>query len=156
MYYSSMILHLLITFSIGIEGGYNQPAVGFDNLNAGSVFAIFMSRDFGISNIALAVENNFSRGKNSSYAVNRYGFRFGFSKSNWHFSPALELGVDYINRELNKVNESGYVMNYVLGFLINFKVNRLRMYPKFYYDGFTDYKIQAGFIGIKFGVDYEI
>ena len=76
-----MILYFLVALSLGVEGGYNLP-VGFDNLESGPGFAVFVSRDFGITDIAFSLETNFYRGKNSAYSLNSYGFRLGFNKSN--------------------------------------------------------------------------
>lgn len=150
-----MILYFLVALSLGVEGGYNLP-VGFDNLESGPGFAVFVSRDFGITNIALSLETNFYRGKNSAYSLNSYGFRLGFNKSNWLFSPAIDLGADYINRKINAAKETGYAVMYGLGFLINFHVEQLRISPKFYYSGLTDFKSHAGFIGLRIGISYEI
>ena len=153
--YNNMVLYFLIAISLGIEGGYNFPATGFDNLNSGAVLNIFINRNFGFADIAVSLETDFYRGKNSSYALNRYGIEFQFSKNNWRFSPIFEIGSNYIYRKLNKTKETGYALSYGLGILLNFHIDRLRLYPKFYYDGTTDLKSHAGFIGVKMGINYE-
>ena len=68
----------------------------------------------------------------------------------------MEFGTDYVSRKINNVKETGYTFNYTIGLLINFHSENLRIYPKFYYEGITDFKIQAGFIGVKLGIGYEI
>jgi hypothetical protein len=151
-----VFIYLLLSISIGVEGGYNLPATGFDNLKSGPIMTIFLSRDIGIVDITTSLETSFYFGKNPAYSMNRYGFHIGFSKRNWQFSPVIEIGGDYVSRGINNVSESGFAMNYGLGFLINFRVEKLRIYPKLYYDGLTDFKSHAGFIGIKLGIDYEI
>jgi len=141
---------------LGIEGGYSQPAVGFNNLDPGNVFVIFVGRDLGITNIAFSLETAFYHGKNLGYSFNTAGIRFGFYRSDWRFSPAVGFGTDYVSRAMNKNNETSFAFNYHVGLLINFHINRLRIYPKFYYEGITDFKKQAGFIGVNLGLDYEM
>jgi hypothetical protein len=151
-----MLLYILIALSVGIEAGYNFPSVGFDNLNAGPVLNIFVSRDFGIADLALSLETDFYHGKNNAYSVNLYGVRVHTFKSTWRFSPTIEFGAEYITRNLNAAMESGYVCTYGVGILINFTVDRLRIYPKLCYDGVTDFKKHAGFLGAKIGIAYDI
>ncbi|KPJ73797.1 hypothetical protein AMJ52_03070 [candidate division TA06 bacterium DG_78] len=61
-----------------------------------------------------------------------------------------------MTRNLNTAKESGYVFTYGIGLVINFTVDRLRIYPKLCYDGITDFKEHAGFIGMKIGIAYDI
>jgi hypothetical protein len=151
-----MLLYALIALSVGIEGGYNLPAARFDNLNSGPALSIFMSRDFSIADLALSLETDFYRGKNSAYSVNFYGIHVHTFKSTWRFSPVIEFGAEYMTRTLNAEKESGYVFTYGIGLVINFTVDRLRIYPKLCYDGVTDFKKHAGFIGMKIGIAYDI
>lgn len=151
-----MILYYLTALSLGIEGGYSQPALRFNNLDPGNALTIFVSRDFGITNISFSLETAFYHGKNPGYSFNTAGIRFGFYRNDWRFSPAVGFGTDYVSRAMNKNSETGLAFNYTLGLLINFHINRLRIYPKFYYESITDFTKQAGFIGIKLGLDYEM
>jgi len=151
-----MFLYLLINLTVGIEAGVNQPLLGFDNLNSGSVFGVYLNRNLGFTDIALSAQGTFYQGKNLAYSFNSYGLRCGFSKRSWRFSPIVELGMDYVLRKFNSFTEAGIALNYGFGFLINFKYESLTIYTKFYYDGITDLRKQAGFIGIKLGIGYEI
>jgi hypothetical protein len=151
-----MLLYALIALSVGIEAGYNSPALGFDNLNAGPVLNIVVSRDFGIANLALSLDTDFYHGKNNAYSVNFYGARVHVFKSTWRFSPVIEFGARYLSRTLNAAKESDYVCTYGIGLVINFTIDRLRIYPKLCYDGVTDFKEHAGFLGAKIGIAYEI
>jgi hypothetical protein len=155
-YYYRMLLYVLITLSVGVEAGYNFPAVGFDNLNSGPVLNMFVSRDFGVADLALSLKTDFYHGRNNAYSVNFYGIRVHTFKSTWRFSPVIEFGTDYMMRTLNAGKESGYVFTYGVGLVINFTVDRLRIYPKLCYDGVTDFKKHAGFLGTKIGIAYDI
>jgi hypothetical protein len=152
----NMLVYLLIALSIGCEGGFNNPVLGFQDINPGPGFAIFASRDLRILDITMAVEMNSYSGKNPAYGVDRYGVRLVMSKHDWLFAPLLEVGGDYISRKLKEAGESGYAITYGLGFMINFRVERLRLYPKLYYDGLTDFRTHAGLLGIRMGISYEI
>lgn len=152
----TMFLFYLTALSVGIEGGYSQPAVRFNNLNAGTAFALFVGRDFKIINTTLAFETIFYRGENAGYSFTTTGIRFEMSQRNWRFSPVIGCGADYVTRSINKNRESGFAFNYRIGLLINFFINRLRIYPKFCYEGITDSQEQAGFFNIKLGLDYEL
>lgn len=151
-----MLLYVLIALSVGIEAGYNFPAVGFDNLNSGPVLSISVSRDFGIADLALSLKTDFYRGKNTAYSVNFYGVRVHAFKSMWRFSPIIEFGAEYMTRNLNAAMESGYVFTYGIGLVINFTVDRLRIYPKLCYDGVTDFNEHTGFLGTKIGIAYDL
>jgi len=120
------------------------------------VLSIFASRDFGIADFTLSLETDFYHGKNNAYSVNFYGVRIHTFKSTWRFSPVIEFGAEYMTRNLNTAKESGYVFTYGIGLVINFTVDRLRIYPKLCYDGITDFKEHAGFIGMKIGIAYDI
>jgi hypothetical protein len=151
-----MLVCMLFTFSIGIEGGYSIPAVGFKNISAGTSFSIVAVRSMSIIDVTLAGQTSFYTGNNSAYHMNATGVRLGMQKSNWPISPVLAIGVDHISRDLNQNREAGFVAAYSLGFIINLHIDQLHIYPKFYYDGLTDMKVHAGFIGLKLGVGYEI
>jgi hypothetical protein len=151
-----MFLYMLVALSIGIEGGYNIPAVGFENINAGTVFSIFADRNVGFIDLKLSAQTAFYTGDNPSYSFTTTGLRLAVYKKNWPVSPIMAVGGDYVGRSLNQSNETGFGAAYTLGFLLNFKVNQLHIYPEFYYDGLTDGKKHGGFIGMRIGIAYEI
>jgi len=147
---------MLFAISIGIEGGYNIPAVGFQNIHTGTTVSLCADRNMGIVDLTLSVQTSFLTGDNPSYTLNATGLRLGMYKGNWLISPVLAVGGDYINRGLNQSSETGFAAAYTIGALINFKINRLRIYPKVYYDGLTDFKEHAGFLGLRMGIAYGI
>lgn len=151
-----MFVCILLAISIGIEGGYNIPAVGFENINTGTTVSLFAERNMGIVDLNLSIQTSFFTGDNPSYTLHNTGLRIGMCKANWLFSPLLAVGGDYINRGLTQSNETGFAAAYTIGVLINFKVDRLRIYPKIHYDGLTDFKEHAGFLGLRIGIAYEI
>lgn len=151
-----MLLCMLVALSIGIEGGYNIPAVGFENINAGTVFSIFADRNMGFIDLKLSAQTAFYTGDNPSYSFNTTGLRLAVYKKNWPVSPIMAIGADYIGRSLSQSSETGFGAAYTLGVLLNFKVNHLHIYPEFYYDGLTDGKTHGGFIGMRIGIAYEI
>lgn len=142
--------------SIGIEGGYSLPAVGFSHLKSGTALTLFVTRHFHIADLTLSAETSFFSGENPSNSINFFGLRCGFQKNNWLISPVIEFGADYGKHEIKDAKESGYALDYNFGLLVNFQINRMRIYPKLYYQGLTDLKVHAGFIGIKLGIGYEI
>jgi hypothetical protein len=147
---------MLVAISIGIEGGYDIPAVGFQNIGTGTTVSLFADRNMGIVDLTLSVQTSFFTGDNPSYTLNATGLRLGMYKGNWPVSPVLAVGGTYINRGLNQSSETGFAAAYTIGALINFKINRLRIYPKVYYDGLTDFKEHGGFLGLRIGIAYEI
>lgn len=151
-----MFLYFLVMISIGVEGGYNIPAIGFNNLESGVAFAVFANHHLRIADASLLIGSSFYTGQNDSYFLNSYCVRCGFSKNNWRFSPFLEFGGEYMKRELGGAEETGLALSYAVGFLINFQSNNLRLYPKFFYEGLTDFKGHGGFVGMKLGIGYEI
>ena len=151
-----MLLYMLIAFSIGIEGSYNIPAVGFKNIHSGAGFSVFADRNTGIVDLTFSLQAAFYAGDNPSYSMNTTGFRLGFYKKNWPISPVFAIGGDYISRGLSQTSETGFAAAYMIGVLINLKFDRLHIYPKFHYDGLTDMSVHAGFIGLKLGIGYEI
>ncbi len=152
----AMLLYILISLSVGIEGGYNEPALGFNNIKSGAVFTLFASRHSRLADVTFSIGTGFHVGDNPSYSLDSYGLRCGLSKNNWLFSPVLEFGADYLRRTIHNAKESGYGFTYTIGLVINFRYERLRLYPKFYYEGITDFKEHGGFIGTKLGNSYEI
>jgi hypothetical protein len=147
---------MLITMSIGIEGGYNIPAVGFEDIHSGAAFSVSADRSMGIVDLTFSMQAAFYTGDNAGYSMNTTGFRLGFYRKSWSVSPVFAVGGDYINRGLNQTSENGFAVAYTLGVLINLKYERLHIYPKFHYDGLTDMSVHAGFIGLKLGIGYEI
>ncbi|MDH4210024.1 MAG: hypothetical protein OEV79_01040 [candidate division WOR-3 bacterium] len=151
-----MILYMLFAFSIGIEGGYDLPAVGFKDINTGSVFSLTAGRKVGIVDAALSLQASFYSGDNPGYSMSTLGFRLGFYKKNWPLSPVFSIGSDYVIRNLDEASENGFAAAYAIGLLFNFKVERLHVYPKISYEGLTDMKKHAGFISLRLGISYEI
>lgn len=151
-----MLIYMLIALSLGIEGGYNSPAVGFDDIHSGTGFLVFADRNTGIVNLTLSIQAAFYTGDNQGYSMNTTGFRLGLYKKNWPVSPVLGVGGDYISRGLGETSETGFAAAYIIGTQINFEFERMHIYPRFYYEGLTDLKTHAGFIGLKLGVGYEI
>ena len=151
-----MLVCMLVALSIGIEGGYNIPAVGFQNISTGTSVSLFAGRNMGIVDLTLSAQTSYFTGDNPSYTISATGLRLGMYKSNWPISPVLSVGGHYINRGLNQSNETGYAAGYSIGALVNFRINQLLIYPKVYYDGLTDFKEHAGFLGFKIGIAYEI
>jgi hypothetical protein len=151
-----MLLQMLLAFSLGIEGGYHIPAVGFQDLNTGTSFSIYTVRNTGFVDLTLALQTAFYTGDNASYHFNATGLRIGMQKGNWPISPALAIGGDYVSRALGQNSESGFALAYSMGILVNLRIDRLSIRPIIYYDGLTDLKTHAGFVGLKLGVGYEI
>jgi len=151
-----MLLNLLLAIAIGVEGGYHIPAVGFNNINTGTCFSLSVARKVSFVDLTVAAQTAFYTGDNQSYHLNTVGLRVGIHKGNWPISPALAIGGDYVNRDLREYGESGFAVAYSIGVLMNFRFNQVFIYPKIYYDGLTDMKINAGFIGLKLGIGYEI
>ncbi len=152
----AMLLCILIALSVGIEGGYNEPALGFNNIKSGTAFTLFMNRHLRLADVTLSIGTGFHTGDNPSYSLDSYGLRCGLSKNDWLFSPVIEFGADYLRRTIHNANESGFAYVYTIGLVINFRYERVRLYPKFYYEGLTDFKEHGGFIGTKLGIGYEI
>ncbi|HEC79439.1 MAG TPA: hypothetical protein ENI34_09940 [candidate division WOR-3 bacterium] len=150
-----MLLYLLLVASVGVEGGYSLPAVGFHNIESGVTFSVFVNHHFKISDLSVYVDNSFYSGKNGSYSVSLYGMHCGFSKNNWRLSPLITFGADYLSRRIDGAGEDGFAFAYSLGFLLNFHSDNLRVYPLFCYKGLSDFKTHAGFIAIKLGVAYD-
>jgi len=151
-----MLLNLLLAISIGVEGGYHIPAVGFNNINTGASFSLNATRHVSFIDLTVAAQTAFYTGDNQSYHLNTVGLRVGIHKGNWPISPVLAIGTDYISRDLKQNSEFGFAIAYSIGVLMNFRVNQVSVFPKIYYDGLTDMKVHAGFIGLKLGIGYEI
>ncbi len=151
-----MLLQILLAFSLGVEGGYQIPAVGFQNLNTGAGFSVYTVRRAGFVDLTLALQASFYSGDNSSYHLNTTGLRLGIQKGDWFISPVLAIGGDYVSRALGQNSESGFALAYSIGMMLGFRTERLSIRPKVYYDGLTDMKVHAGFIGFKLGLGYEI
>ena len=151
-----MLLHMLLAFSLGIEGGYHIPALGFRDINTGNSFSVYTVRHVGFVDLTLAIQTAFYTGDNASYHLNTTGLRLGVQKSNWPISPVLAIGGDYVSRALSQNSESGFAVAYSMGMLLHFRIDRLSILPKIYYDGLTDMETHAGFIVLKLGIGYEI
>jgi hypothetical protein len=151
-----MLLQMLLAFSLGIEGGYHIPAAGFQNLNTGTRFSVYAVRDVGFVDLTLGLNTAFYTGDNVSYHVSTTGVRLGMQKTNWVISPVLAIGAAHVSRSLGQNSESGFALAYSIGTAMNFRKERLSIHPGIYYDGLTDMKTHAGFIGLKLGIGYEI
>jgi len=151
-----MLLQILLAFSLGVEGGYQIPAVGFQDLNTGASFSVYTLRNVGFVDLTLALQTAFYTGDNSGYHLNTTGLRLGIQKSNWPISPIVAIGGDYVSRALGEENEAGFALAYSLGVLLGFRMDRISIRPMIYYDGLTDLKAHAGFIGLKLGLGYEM
>lgn len=151
-----MLLYVLLSFTIGLEGGYSFPAAGFKDINTGMNFSIFALREVGFVDLTLGIQAAYYTGDNTSYHFSTTGIRFGVQKSNWKISPVLTISAHYASRSLNASKESGFTAAYSIGAVLNFRIERLAIYPKISYDGLTDMKTHAGFIGLNLGVAYEI
>ncbi|MBE0432785.1 hypothetical protein IBX73_04875 [candidate division WOR-3 bacterium] len=151
-----MILYLLLGLCIGIEGGYMYPAVGFQDIKYGAGFSAFADRDAGVVDLTFSLRAAFHTGDNPGYAMSTAGFAIGCYKKSWPVSPVFTVGADYISRTLNQAGESGVAATYGIGVRINFKVDRLYIYPEARYGGLTDLEVHAGFIGLTLGIGYEI
>jgi len=149
------MLFFLIALSVGFEGGYNTPGVGFKDLNSGPAFSLYINRHFLFADLCIGARTSYFSVENSAYSLYFYGLSIGLAKNSWLFSPVIECGPEYARRKLGSSKESGYGLNYTLGFLINIHFEKLRLYPKFYYEGITDLETHAGFVGAKLGVGYE-
>ncbi len=147
---------MLLALSIGIEGGYDLPAIGFKDINTGAVFSLAAGRKVGIADAVFSLQVSFYSGDNPAYSMSTMGFRLGFYKKNWPLSPFISIGSDYVIRNLDEGSENGFAAAYATGLLFNFKVERLHVYPKISYEGLTDMKEHAGFISLRLGILYEI
>lgn len=151
-----MILYALVALSIGIEGGYNTPAVGFNDIEKGAGFSLVTARNMGFIDMALSLRAAFYNGDNPSYTMNTFGIRLGLYKKNWPVTPVLAAGSDYVIRDLSQANENGFAGAYSIGVRVNFNVERLHVYPMVSYEGLTDFEKNAGFVGLRLGILYEI
>ena len=149
------MLYFLIALSVGFEGGYSMPAVGFNDLNSGIAFSLYVNRHFNLVDLSLGAGVSYYTVENSAYTLYFYDMDIGFTKNNWLFSPAIEFGPEYTQRKHDTGDESGSAFYYSLGILVNFHLDKMRFYPKFYYKGTTDGQAHAGFIGVKLGVGYD-
>ncbi|MGB9719962.1 MAG: hypothetical protein ACPL28_00575 [bacterium] len=148
-----MIILYLVGIYLGIEAGMNQPMIGLDyDLQSGVIFKAIA----GKQNISIAFSGSYYHGKNLGYSFSNYGLSILIKKSNWRVSPFVESGLDYIARQLDSNKEWGIGFNYAIGFLIGFHYDNIEIYPSFYYDGLTDFKVNAGNLGIKLGIGYEL
>jgi hypothetical protein len=150
-----MIVLMLVSLTLGFEGGYAAPATGFEDISSGVTFSLYSLQRAGFVDIQLGMQITSCRGEHTGYALNTYGVRTWLAKQTWRFSPEISIGVDYVHRTLAQASETGYAFTYGLGMLINIRYNVLRLYPKVFYEGITDFRDSGGFIGIALGVGYE-
>ncbi|MEO0156980.1 MAG: hypothetical protein ABIL07_07690 [candidate division WOR-3 bacterium] len=154
-----MVIVFIISMHFGIEGGINQPIIGFDyTLNNGTIVKAYIGKQDLNHNVHLnlTLTGSYYQGKNTGYSFSKYGLGIMIRKIPWRIAPFGEMGIDYVSRELNKNKEWGVGFSYTIGFLVNFYYENINVYPAFYYDGVTDFKIHAGNLGIKLGIKYEL
>jgi|UniRef100_A0A7V3RFY6 hypothetical protein len=153
-----MILLIIIGLHFGIEGGLEQPVIGLDFYHtSGTNFNFNLGKNDLIHNVQLnlSLGGYFYKGKNPGYSLNIYNCGLMVKKIPWRFTPFFKTGIDYITRELDKNREWGFGFDYAIGCQINFYYENINIYPSFYYSGITDFKANAGCLGIKIGVAYE-
>ena len=146
---------MLVSLTLGFEGGYVTPATGFESISSGMVISLYSLHRAGFVDMQLGLHVASNGGEHTGYTLNTYGVRTWFVKQSWRFSPEISFGVDYVHRTLAQAGETGYAFTYGLGMLINFRYNVLRLYPKIFYEGMTDFRDSGGFVGIGLGVAYE-
>lgn len=146
---------MLISLTLGFEGGYAAPATGFENISSGMTFSLYSLHHAGFVDVQVGMHIASYRGEHTGYSLNTYGLRTWFVKQAWRFTPEISVGVDYVHRTLAQAQETGYAFTYGLGLLINFRYGVLRLYPKVFYEGITDFRDSGGFVGIALGVVYE-
>jgi hypothetical protein len=151
-----MLLYVIFTLAVGIEAGVNEPLIGFKDLNGGTVFNFHLERNSGFTSLGVGFQGAFYQGRNEAYTLSTYGLRFRALKSGWLFAPVLEAGGDYVQRQLNPARETGISFNYSLGVQVNFTYQLMTIYPIIYYEGITDLRTQAGFIGVRLGIKHEL
>jgi hypothetical protein len=151
-----MLSLFLLALSLGIEGGYTSPAVGFNNLHSGNALSLYALTHTPLVDVSLGLHASLCAGKNAGYSTNFYGVHGGILKARWLFSPVVECGINYATHTLGSARELGVVFNYTVGVALNFRTNRLRIYPLCYYEGYSDFQKHAGFVGIKLGIGYEL
>lgn len=150
-----MLLWCLLSLSVGLEAGYAIPAMAFTNIQSGPSVQIFVGKKTRIVDLSLSTTAAFYPGDNAAYTLSTYGIQIGLFKTAWRFSPVVELGGQYLTREVTTASEAGYCISYLFGLLLNFRYENLRLYPKFYYEGITDIEQHAGFVGAHMGLVYE-
>ncbi|MEO0184769.1 MAG: hypothetical protein ABIL22_05270 [candidate division WOR-3 bacterium] len=154
-----MIVLFIIGLHFGIEGGMNQPVMGFDyTLNNGTCIKAYIGKQDLNHNVHLnlTLNGSYYKGKNTGYSLSTYGLGLMIRKIPWRVAPYVELGINYISRELDKNKEWGIGAAYNLGFLLNFYYEKINIYPALYYEGVTDFKAHAGSFGVKLGIGYEL
>ena len=151
-----MLLYYIFTLMIGVEGGYGMPAVGFTDTHAGPGIVVLASHDLRLIDVGLSLQVGYYQGKHEAYALSTYGARVQFSKHAWRVAPIVEIGADYMGRMIKNSSEYGSAFTYSLGIAFNIPADRLRVYPKFYYEGITDIETHAGFLGMRLGIAYEL
>jgi hypothetical protein len=145
---------MLIALALGIEAGYNTPASGFQDID-GVSFALYASRNLSLADLSVSLRSSSYTVENSAYSLQFYGLGFTLTKNNWLLSPVLGFGPEYVLRKYRAQEESGYATSYILGFQLNFRFQKIHLFPRLYYEGLTDMETHAGFLGAKIGIGYE-
>jgi hypothetical protein len=149
-----MLLYYMFALTCAIEGGYSIPSVGFTDTHAGVVCALVVSHDLRILDTGVRGNIGYYPGKNRAYSLSTYGVRVYATKHTWRVAPILDLGVDYVYRTIDNDQEKGPAFTYGLGLVINIPLERMRVYPAFFYEGITDFARHGGFLGMKLGIAY--
>jgi len=150
-----MLLYYMFALTCAIEGGYSIPSVGFTDTHSGVVCALMVTHDLRIIDTGLRGQVGFYPGKNPAYSMTTYGVRWYVTKHAWRVSPVVEVGSDYVYRSIDDDKEQGLTLTYGLGLAINIPLEKMRVYPTFFYEGITDLKRHGGFLGMKLGIAYE-
>ncbi len=154
-----MLIIFVTAIHLGFEGGINYPIIGLDyQVSNGTLFKIYFGKEDLNHNVHLnlMLGGVIFEGKNPGYSFNIYNVSLMLKKSNWRITPFLEGGIDYITRELNKNREWGIGFDYMFGILFNFYYENINIYPALYFNGLTDFKTNAGCLGIKLGIRYGL
>jgi len=151
-----MLCYVLFCLTAGIEGGVHQPIIGFNDLHPGVAFCIHAETATRPADLQAELLAVFHEGLNRGYSVALYGIRFGITKNRWLIAPDIRLGIDYLARELDPGRESGLAFGYAAGIRFAIRRELLMIYPALFYEGVTDFKTHAGFLGIRLGVAHEI
>ena len=145
----------MFALTCAIEGGYSIPSVGFTDTHGGVVCAFVVSYDLHVFDTGAQARIGYYPGKHTAYNLSTYGMRVYFTKHAWRVAPIVDLGVDYVYRTIDESQEKGPAFTYGFGLVVNIPLERMRVYPVFFYEGITDIARHGGFLGMKLGITYE-
>lgn len=151
-----MLCYALFCLSAGIEAGLHQPVIGFNDLRPGVALSIQAVTAIPRADLQAEFRAAFHEGLNRGYSVTLYGLRLGLTRNRWLVAPDVRFGFDYLKRELNPGHETGLAFGYTAGVRGAFRHGLLTIHPALLYEGLTDFKRHAGFIGLRLGVTHEL